>query len=207
MQQNELANLLGVSSAMVSKLKKQGMPVDDLDRAKRWRKRHLEPGRIKGSRFDPTKPVRAMINKPAAPTPVAAVLPDELMAEVEAAGVDLDKALANGDQEWATVMVQQVRELLRKNAREFDPDDKSKPRLSLRVWVALCSYVLIVEGMIETATNPGELLNPVQFSRRQSPSHPPYPLENHHMLCHACDWEDYALNGWPPEWVAMADEP
>ena len=52
----ELAALLGISGAAVSKLVKRGMPTDSLERAKRWRKRHLEPGRIKGGKFDPNAP-------------------------------------------------------------------------------------------------------------------------------------------------------
>jgi hypothetical protein len=62
MNQKELAALLDISPAMVSRLKKQGMPTDTLERAQRWRKRHLEPGRIKGSRFGPNRtacPARA----------------------------------------------------------------------------------------------------------------------------------------------------
>lgn len=47
MNQSELAELLGISPAMVTKLKNRGMPTDSLERAQRWRKRHLEPGRIK----------------------------------------------------------------------------------------------------------------------------------------------------------------
>lgn len=38
---------------MVSRLAKRGMPVDCVDRAKRWRRRHIETGRMKGVRFDP----------------------------------------------------------------------------------------------------------------------------------------------------------
>lgn len=56
MTQKELAALLGISGAAVSKLVKRGMPTDSLERAKRWRKRHLEPGRIKGGKFDPNAP-------------------------------------------------------------------------------------------------------------------------------------------------------
>lgn len=44
--------MLGISGAMVTKLAKRGMPTDTLERAERWRKRHLEPGRVKGTRFD-----------------------------------------------------------------------------------------------------------------------------------------------------------
>ncbi len=52
MLKKELAQLLGVSESMVSRHAKQGMPTDSVERAKRWRKRHLEPGRVKGSRYD-----------------------------------------------------------------------------------------------------------------------------------------------------------
>ncbi len=52
MLKKDLAQLLGVSESMVSRHAKQGMPTDSAERAKRWRKRHLEPGRVKGSRYD-----------------------------------------------------------------------------------------------------------------------------------------------------------
>ncbi len=52
MLKKDLATLLGISGAMVTRLAKRGMPTDSLERAQRWRKRHLEPGRVKGVRFD-----------------------------------------------------------------------------------------------------------------------------------------------------------
>ncbi len=55
MLKKELAQLLGVSESIVSRHAKKGMPTDSLERAQRWRKRHLEPGRVKGVRFDPAK--------------------------------------------------------------------------------------------------------------------------------------------------------
>lgn len=53
MLKKDLAQLLGVSESMVSRHAKQGMPTDSVERAQRWRKRHLEPGRVKGQRYDP----------------------------------------------------------------------------------------------------------------------------------------------------------
>ena len=50
MLKKELAAALGISPAMVTKLAKRGMPTDSLERAQRWRRRHLEPGRVKGVR-------------------------------------------------------------------------------------------------------------------------------------------------------------
>ncbi len=52
MTRTELAALLGVSPSMVSRLAKRGMPTDDVERARRWRRRHLEPARVKGVRAD-----------------------------------------------------------------------------------------------------------------------------------------------------------
>lgn len=196
MQQNELAKLLDISPAMVSRLAKRGMPTDTVERAERWRKRHLEPGRVKGSRFDPNQHSKATAPKQATPAPAAAI-PGESLAEIEAAGVELDQALTAGDAEWAAVMLQQVRGLLRENAIEFDPDDNSEPRLSLRVWVALLSYVLVTDGVLDRANNPAELLTPVQFCRHFKPDRPTYPLESHHTLNEACDWQDYSIKGWP----------
>lgn len=197
MQQNELAKLLGISPAMVSRLVKRGMPTT-LEGAQRWRKRHLEPGRIKGARFDPTQATKPTTRKPA---PAAAAVPGVSVADVEAAGAELDNALATGDQAWADVMLQQVRESLRQMGLETDPNDEADPRLSLRVWVALCTYTdgyaMYLGGIMERANNPGELLTPVQFCRKVRPDMTTYPLENHHTLSHACDWNDHAINGWP----------
>lgn len=205
MQQKELAAALGISPAMVSRLKKMKMPTDTVERAQRWRKRHLEPGRIKGARFDPKQATKPTAPKPATPDTAAAAVPGVSVADVEAAGAELDDALTTGDQAWADVMLQQVRDSLRQMGLE------AEPRLSLRVWVALCDYVLMLDGVLERATNPAELLTPVQFCKRWRPDQPTYPLQNHHILCHACDWHNYAINGWPayPEddkWDVMTAE-
>lgn len=55
MLKRELAQALGISPAMVTKLVKRGMPADSLERAQRWRRRHLEPSRVKGVRFEPKR--------------------------------------------------------------------------------------------------------------------------------------------------------
>ena len=202
MQQNQLAKLLGITPAMVSRLKKRGMPTDTLERAERWRKRHLEPGRVKGSRFDPNQ-----VTRPPATIKLAPLA--DAVAEVEAAGLELESALNDGDQAWTELIVQQVRESLRKMRLEADPNDEAEPRLSLRVWVALCTYVLNTDGLIERATNPGQLITPLQFCRYWRPDRPTYPLQNHHALTHACDWNDFSITGWPKhsdddKWDAVA---
>src|SRR5438128_2686181 len=50
MSQRELARLLGISQPMVAKLKAEGMPVDSLEAAQRWRDENLAPGRRKDVR-------------------------------------------------------------------------------------------------------------------------------------------------------------
>ena len=210
MNQKELAALLDISPAMVSRLKKQGMPVDTPERAQRWRKRHLEPGRIKGSRFDPNRPKAtptptparqpARAAQPAQPGRPAAALPGELAAEavasVEAAAVELDQALASDDQAWAAAMVPQVRQALRHLTQCTDPDDQAtEPRLSLRVWLALCDYALTFDDAAKGG-NPAALLTTSQFAQHHRPGHT-YQLKNHHILEFAADWNDYAANGWP----------
>lgn len=52
MQQKELADALGISPTMVSKLVKRGMPATSLEAAQRWRRRHLEPARMKNARMN-----------------------------------------------------------------------------------------------------------------------------------------------------------
>lgn len=189
MQQNELAKLLGISPAMVSRLKKQNMPTDSLERAQRWRKRHLEPGRIKGSRFDPLQKSQPAAPTASTPAPAAADL-GELLAEVETTGDELDKALTENESEWAAVMVQQARELLRQI-----PSD-AQPRLSLRAWLALVDWFIHPACDILQAPDKSTLLNPVQFGMRWH-GWPEYPLMNEHTLDAACDWHDHAINGWP----------
>lgn len=48
----QLAKELGVSRATVSKNEARGMPVDDVTSARRWRKKKLQHGRMKGVRRD-----------------------------------------------------------------------------------------------------------------------------------------------------------
>lgn len=136
MLQKDLAKILDISPAMVSKLKKLGMPTDDPVRAQRWRKRHLEPGRIKGSRFDPTQKAQPPAPMAATLAPVAdSGLVTELLAEIEAAGTELDRALSEGDDEWVAVMMQQVRDLLR-----MLPDG-AWPNMTLPVWQVLTAEI------------------------------------------------------------------
>lgn len=75
MEKQELARLLGISPSMVSRLAKRGMPIDSVERAARWRRRHLEPGRVKGMRAGTHSSTHAEA-PPAPPAPVPATAPD-----------------------------------------------------------------------------------------------------------------------------------
>jgi len=187
MQQNELAKLLDISPAMVSRLKKQGMPTDSLERAERWRKRHLEPGRIKGSRFDPKKTAKPPAPKPA---PAPAAWAGALVAEIESAGALLDSALREGDDAWAGLMFEELRDLLRQAPPE------TAPLLTLRVWRRLTAWFIDPACEAFQAPDADSLLTPVQFGMRWH-GWPEYPLMNEHTLDAACDWRDVAVNGWP----------
>ena len=63
MTKKELAEALGISGSMVSRLAKQGMPFSSVAAARAWRELHLETARMKGFRADtpytPQPPVAA----------------------------------------------------------------------------------------------------------------------------------------------------
>jgi len=215
MQQKELASLLDISPAMVSRLAKRGMPTDTLERAERWRKRHLEPGRVKGSRFGT---VKATARKPASlashATPQgpahdlsdadlaaagawldSVTLPDSstpavvpTLVDLEAMGQLADAALVLRNTYAGAVRIFQLRNQL----RTIDP--RMIPRLSVRVWLALTDYMLHDESEVWNTPDMGELLTPGEFGERVAPG---YPWTGDTVLWEACDLDDNALNGWP----------
>ncbi len=143
MTKSELAQLLGISPSMVSRLSKRGMPVDSLERAQRWRKRHLEPGRVKGQRYDPnaTPPKPAPVA--AAPAPAA-----DLCALLRwSADVGLRDVLAiTGADAWALLalpveaqpaaFVEHVRRVL------WAVEETHWPALPIGLWVRLLDHFL-----------------------------------------------------------------
>lgn len=181
MQQKDLAALLGVSPAIVSRHAKKGMPTDTLERAEKWRRRHLEPGRVKGTRYEP-----GSISKPAP----ARAAPRVSIADVEHASDLVDGALARGNQDAANVKIIQLRGLLRQL-----PDDAS-PRLTLRVWLALTVYMLHEEAEVRNAPDVGALLTPGEFGVRWRNTDI-WPA--HVVLFEACDWDDNAIHGYPED--------
>ena len=187
MQQKELAALLGVSTGMVSRHVKKGMPTDTLERAEKWRRRHLEPGRVKGARYKPGSTSKPAPARPAAPARAA---PRMGIADVEAASDLVDGALARGSHDAANVKIIQLRGLLRQL-----PDDAS-PRLTLRVWLALIVYVLHEDAEVRNAPDVGTLLTPGEFGARWC-STDIWPA--HAVLFEACDRDDSAIHGYPED--------
>lgn len=185
MQQKELAALLGVSPAMVSRHAKKGMPTDTLERAEKWRRRHLEPGRVKGQRYEPGSTSKPVPARPAAPARTA---PRVSIADVENASDLVYGALARGNQDAAKAKIIQLRGLLRQL-----PDDAS-PRQTLRVWLALIEYMLHEEAEIRNAPDAGAILTPGEFGARVCST---YIWPAHVVLFEACDWDDSAIHGYP----------
>jgi len=197
MQQKELAALLDISPAMVSRLARRGMPTDTLERAQRWRRRHLEPGRVKGNRAGtgPARaPSRAPQPRPAPARPVAVVT----VASLEAASDLLDGALNRGDQDAKDFRLQRLRELLAQS------EPGAAPRLSLRVWVALLGYVMRDESDLWTAPDQGRYLTPGEFGQRVCPANP-WPASV--TMFDACDFDGNSIFGWPDGDGADDDEP
>lgn len=193
MQQKELAILLDISPAMVSRLAKKGMPTDDLERAQRWRKRHLEPGRVKGVRADTIKP-----KQPTPPAPANAPPANDatLVLEVETVGAGVNDRLKRGNLYGGALHTYLLRQLFKQNR---NPD--FSPCLPLRVWVALLDYMLHQAADVRHHPNADEVLNPVQFGALLG------PWLASSVLWEVCDFDDNAMNGWPeypddPEWLA-----
>ena len=70
MKQKRLAQLLGISEAMVSKLARRGMPTTSLEAASRWRARNLSALRVDlrpagdgGAAADPVEAVHALAHR------------------------------------------------------------------------------------------------------------------------------------------------
>ena len=144
MNQKELAQALGISPGMVSRLVRRGMPADDLQRAQRWRKRHLEPGRVKGSRFDPNAVPEAQTSAPArkqspaaAPSPIENLvrLAAKMQALAQAANAELIEVGGRGE----LVDLEPLRCALREWPTEVVA---LAPPMPLRVWLALNEFCL-----------------------------------------------------------------
>ncbi|CAN5409450.1 hypothetical protein BH10PSE16_BH10PSE16_41260 [soil metagenome] len=189
----ELAELLGVSASMVSRLAKRGMPVDSLERAERWRKRHLEPGRVKGMRYDrdektrPPAPARPAVAAKFGAGPGVATL-EATRAVAAAVGL----ALTEGKDDQAATMLAPLRDLLRTL-----PGD-ALPRMPLCVWLALVEFSLHEDADVRNSPDVCDVLNPEEFAQRvKNDGVKMGPV----WLDFACDWSGYSVNGWPERYL------
>lgn len=181
MNQKELAALLGVTPAMVSRHAKRGMPTDTLERAEKWRRRHLEPGRVKGARADTLKPRQPSPPAQAKPSPVAL---GATVADLEAVGDLIDGALNRDNQDAAAFRVRQFRLMLRQSQNHAAYEGT---RLTVRAWVALLNYVLHSEAEIRHAPNKGAYLTAGEI----------IPLPGGVVLWECCDFDDNSIHGYP----------
>lgn len=130
MTRAELAAALDISRAMVSKLERRGMPVDSLEAALRWRRRHLEPSRVKGTRADTR----------AAPAAVAVAAADAVALRLVAALADRFHAAPDA-----------IRPALQAALADVPPRARSRVRLPMDVWGDLLGDQLSVLGWVADA--------------------------------------------------------
>lgn len=195
MNRSELARALGVTPGMVTRYAQRGMPVDTVERAQRWRRRHLEPSRMKEHRFNPSAP-----NSPP-PAPVAQIttvpnvgpsLSDTVASysySVELVALGVAVAIIERHPAHAA-HIEHLRELLR------GLPDGQPPRFPLCVWVALTDYMLAGTSPARYSTDERELLDPDEYSERVGTA---VNLGGHQWLEVARDWHGYALNGCPDD--------
>lgn len=185
----DLATELGISGAMVSKLAKRGMPTDSLERAQRWRKRHLEPGRVKGVRFDPnyTPPPAPA---PAAPPPVNPAPPTHAETEqkLTRAAEIAAKCVGIALRVDGLTLIPPLIAELRDGLRELPPG--AEPGVPLRVWIALVDWMLRADSEVRSHPDQDQLLTPDQFAALAAQAGDADGLEWLHA---ACDWNDSSL--------------
>lgn len=209
MSQKELAEALNISPAMVSKLAKRGMPTDTLERAQRWRKRHLEPGRVKafkapaGRATQQTPPPQqsghAVASAGHAPTGQPGNWLDMAAPElvsvrtVEAVAAACAYLLQNAPSpDEAAYPLAFLRDLLRRT----DPHEV-RFRLPLGVWLRLVDHWIHHEVVERLKLAPsGELLDAATLGQQVNPERPLPPIE---LLDAAADADGISVIGWPAE--------
>lgn len=196
MTKKELARLLGVSASIVSRHAKNGMPTDSLERAQKWRKKHLESARVKGARFDPNA---HPAHGPATAAPLAKTRAlSGGVALVETLARATSATLANAPASHAAEMVAELRALL----RSLPPD--ARPRMSMRVWLVLVDYFLHPEADQRQSSDLTPVFTPDEFCARVSP-HCTARI-GVVWLDAACDWDGYSVTGWPAELCGAAED-
>lgn len=166
---------------MVSRHVKRGMPTDTLERAEKWRRRHLEPGRVKGARADTITPRQPSPPAQAKPAPVAL---GATVAAFEAVGDLIDGALNRGNQDAAASRVRQFRLMLRQSQNHAADESIC---LTARAWVALLGYMLHDEAGIRHAPNQGAYLTAGEIGTEPGGV----------VLWDCCDFDGNSIHGWP----------
>lgn len=88
-----LAELLGIAKSAVTAQAARGMPTHDLAAAQDWRRRNIDPARMKGIRFD-AHYQRRPVQTPARP----AAIPEPAWFELAALALDLAELVLNSGQ-------------------------------------------------------------------------------------------------------------
>lgn len=193
MLQKDLAALLGISASMVTRLVRRGMPTDTVERAEKWRRRHLETARMKGNRMEQTQRPRAGLVRPSRKPKTPAFVTDSVIEEM---GDLVNGALQRGDHDRVAALTLELRELLRVAA------PMARPRLHLRVWLALLVYMLHEGAAVRSAPDLGALLTPGEFGALAFPD---APWADSEVIYEAADHDKVSINGWPAEDLADED--
>ena len=136
MKQKELAEALGITPGQVSRLVKRGMPTDDVERARRWRRRHLESPRTADERADyRAQRVERTLSEHDMPAEFARLV---MLAESAASAVD-----AHG------MLPPQLEDALRQELRAVPLASRADVALPLSVWEVLTQDVrrVLDEGL------------------------------------------------------------
>lgn len=183
MQQKELAQLLGISTGAVSRLVKRGMPTDSLERAQRWRKRHLEPGRIKGSRFNPSAPGVEPAGSADAQAPAA--LPREASLQLQALTF-ASEVLSRPGADCAGALA-----ALRRGLQALP--DPASVQLPAVAWGHLVAHGMADAALERVGQSPHRLLTIDAFAELVSPGLPLVFM----WLDLALDLDGFAVSGYP----------
>jgi len=124
MKQKDLAEALGLTPGQVSRLVKRGMPNDDIERALRWRRRHLELARTADHRADyRAQRVERTLEQTEMPAHLARLV---MLAD------SASTALAAG-----ALLPRQLEEALRQEMRAVPLAERADVCLPVSVWEAL----------------------------------------------------------------------
>jgi hypothetical protein len=135
----DIAAGLGISAAMVTKLKKRGMPVSSVEAADRWRKKHLQFARTKGTRAgsgstDARQPSRAAAGGGYVSTSPVDLTSAAALARVRSLALLARDALAGNSFEVVAPILRQALQAVPAHARQH-------VTMPLEVWDKLTEAV------------------------------------------------------------------